>query len=57
MLKPLDFMETINGIQVEDSPYSWNLQARPIQNQELATTFRATQTFDNKGNPKDNDND
>lgn len=57
MLKPLDFMEPIQGIEVEEDLYSWEDQSRLTKNEQMATTFRATQTYDSKGNPKDNDND
>lgn len=58
MLTPFSFMQAISGVDYPEDDYNWNTQVRiekPTCN--MATTFRATQTFDHKGNPKDNDND
>ena len=58
MLNPSSFMLPIDGVEFPEDAYNWDTQVRierPTCN--MATTFRATQTFDNKGNPKDNDND
>ena len=54
MLTPRSFMLAIDGVEFPEDAYNWDTQVRierPTCN--MATTFRATQTFDHKGNPKD----
>ncbi len=57
MITPTMFMVAIETFEMDEESYDWNDQVRPIKNVCMATTFRATQTYDSKGNPKDNDND
>ena len=62
LLSPIDIARPAVNIPTEETEYDYATQTRfGISSDKLirpmATTYNGTQTFDNHGHPKDNDND
>ena len=59
-LSPYDLAEEVTVLELPENEYNHKTQTRfDVVNPILAatTTYNGTQTFDSKGQPKDNDND
>jgi hypothetical protein len=57
-ISPLDLARPQISVHMPKSEYNHQSQSRFVQGEVvLATTWNATQTFNNAGNPSDKDND
>lgn len=57
-ISPYDLAEDVMTIEIPDSDYNFDTQSRFNDlSTSMASTYNATQTFDQWGKPKDRDND